>query len=403
MRARFQEGTATLVALFLACGVPGLCRADWSFSWLGRLTGDAWSEGHAVSADGSVVVGESIEGEYHHDYQPEAFRWTQSGGMTGLGFLPGHAWSEAHDVSADGSVVAGYSQASIGEDGSGQAFRWTEDGGMLALGYLPGFYHSWANGVSADGSVVVGLSGGSGGWPGPAGTAFRWTQSGGMADLGWPTDPAGGQWSAASAVSADGSVVVGFWGGYAPIETQRPFRWTAEGGMVDLGGLGTAHDVSADGSVIVGQRYVASKGYEAFRWTEEGGMVGLGGHVPGAFDSKAFGVSEDGSLVVGSSDWSAFLWDATHGMRDLTELLIADGVDLGSGQIPWARDVSFDGQTIVIVGEGVRAGSVREAWIARYVIPEPSSLAALLSLGTAGLAILVCRRCYPGRTGDRLP
>jgi probable HAF family extracellular repeat protein len=57
--------------------------------------------------------------------------------------------------------------------------------------------------------------------------AFRWTASGGMQDLG----TLGSGYSAAYGVSAEGSVVVGVSDGYA-------FRWTAAGGMQDLGTLG---------------------------------------------------------------------------------------------------------------------------------------------------------------------
>jgi probable HAF family extracellular repeat protein len=64
----------------------------------------------------------------------------------------------------------------------------------------------------------------------------------------------GGNWSAATGVSADGSVVVGVARNAA--WQQRAFRWTAARGMQDLGTLGgsgsVAYGVSADGSVVVG-------------------------------------------------------------------------------------------------------------------------------------------------------
>src|SRR5262245_61925111 len=59
------------------------------------------------------------------------------------------------------------------------------------------------------------------------------------------------------AVSAEGSVVAGFTG-----------RWTAQGGLESLGsGLPDAFGISADGSVVVGQSQVP------FRWTADGGLV----------------------------------------------------------------------------------------------------------------------------------
>ena len=44
----------------------------------------------------------------------------------------------------------------IAADGKQQAFRWTQSGGMVGLGYLPGATTSSATAVSADGLVVVG-------------------------------------------------------------------------------------------------------------------------------------------------------------------------------------------------------------------------------------------------------
>jgi probable HAF family extracellular repeat protein len=64
----------------------------------------------------------------------------------------------------------------------------------------------------------------------------------------------GGNGSAASGVSADGSVVVG--SAYNAAGQLRAFRWTAARGMQDLGTLGgsgsAATGISADGSVVVG-------------------------------------------------------------------------------------------------------------------------------------------------------
>ena len=75
--------------------------------------------------------------------------------------------------------------------------------------------------------------------------------------------------------------------------------------MIGLGDLpgrsfdSFAHNVSANGSVVVGISDSAS-GFEAFRWTKAGGMVGLG-FLPGDVESDAFGVSADGSVIVGRS------------------------------------------------------------------------------------------------------
>ena len=159
---------------FLALGLAPPAEAQ-SFQGLGDLAGGSFfSRANGVSADGSVVVGQS-----NSTSGVEAFRWTSVGGMVGLGDLPGGIFrSAATGVSADGSVVVGLGNSASGEE----AFRWTSGGGMVGLGDLPGgIFQSQAVDVSADGSVVVGTSESA---SGPE--AFRWTSGGGMVGLGRP-------------------------------------------------------------------------------------------------------------------------------------------------------------------------------------------------------------------------
>jgi probable HAF family extracellular repeat protein len=99
---------------------------------------------------------------------------------------------------------------------------------MQDLGKLGGCC-SWAYGVSADGAVVVGSADNDA----RQARAFRWTASGGMQDLGTPP---GVNESSARGVSADGRVVVGY-ARYAPgQERERAFRWE-NGVMQNLGTL----------------------------------------------------------------------------------------------------------------------------------------------------------------------
>jgi|GEM_PF-606480 len=219
------------------------------------------------------------------------------------------------------------------------------------LGDLPGgSVSSDARAISADGSVVVGYSNSNAG-----NEAFRWTSSGGMVGLG---DLSGGTFfSAAYGVSADGSVIVGQSAGPSGNEA---FRWTSSGGMVGLGDLSggtftsTALGVSADGSVVVGDSN-SSNGNEAFRWTSSGGMVGLGDLPGGSFSSEANGVSANGSVVAGTSNdangFEAFRWTSS-GMTSI-------GV-LSGGSVSVGNAISADGT--VIVGRCFTSGGDTEAF-----------------------------------------
>jgi cysteine-rich repeat protein/probable HAF family extracellular repeat protein len=219
---------------------------------------------------------------------------------------------------------------------------------FTGVGFLPAIQDSRANGASADGSVVVGSSGNQ---------AFRWTAAGGMVDLGFLPGTLL-DFTQAFGVSADGSVVVGWSRG-------RAFRWTAAGGMVDVGVwpgylASLAYGVSADGSVVVGWTPLVSAqsfGGQAFRWTAGGGMVGLGFLSPPVSSppiSVAESVSADGSVVVGQdgagtlsagSDSKAFRWTAVEGM-------VGFGGSGGS-----AEGVSADG-SVVVGGASGREGSL---------------------------------------------
>jgi probable HAF family extracellular repeat protein len=124
--------------------------------------------------------------------------------------------------------------------------------------------------------------------------------------------------------------------------------------MQDLGTLGGwgsgAWGVSADGSVVVGVAENASGRDRAFRWTVEGGMQDLG--TLGGNNSWAEGVSADGSVVVGWAENAsgrdrAFRWTAEGGMQDLGTLpggggSYASGVSAdGSVVVGWAWDASY--------------------------------------------------------------
>jgi hypothetical protein len=116
-------------------------------------------------------------------------------------------------------------------------------------------------------------------------------------------------------------------------------------------------------------------------------MVGLGDLPGGHFNSIANATSGDGSLVVGMSVTDvgpeAFIWDADHGMRKLSEILTAAGVDLSGWQLLSAQDTTPDGRTIV--GWGHNPDGDSEGWIARLTsIPEPSAI-ALAAIGLLGM------------------
>jgi uncharacterized membrane protein len=171
----------------------------------------------------------------------------------------------------------------------------TEAGGLRELGILPGGSYTWASAVSADGSTVVGF----GDTPGHI-TAIMWTEDGGLIELpGWP-----GSYGWANGISADGSIVVG-------LRESRAFAWTAPGNFRDLGappqgGEPNPLDTSADGSVIAGYAWLG-EGPIGMVWTKKTGqnleagefLTQAGFDVTGWTFTQVTGVSDDGSRIVG--------------------------------------------------------------------------------------------------------
>ncbi|HEX9786293.1 MAG TPA: hypothetical protein VGA56_26645, partial [Opitutaceae bacterium] len=125
--------------------------------------------------------------------------------------------------------------------------------------------------------------------------------------LAFSEDAAGSSLS----ISRDGFTIVGYIdnGAFTPYYA---FRWTEASGIVDLGTLDLpnnanrssfAHDVSNDGAVVACYSSTSGVFEHVFCWTEADGMVDLGTGFGTGIDqgSRAFGVSGDGSMVVGEN------------------------------------------------------------------------------------------------------
>jgi probable HAF family extracellular repeat protein len=209
-----------------------------------------------VSATGDTVVFNRCALDASGSCTSELVRWTPAGGPTKLA----DAWAFA--VGADGTTIL----ADAGDaTGVSDPVVWLQ-GTFVDLNLAGAYAHL----LSADGNVVaarVAISI-------DVAQAALWTSTGGLAPLG--DLPGGLEYSEPEAITADGSVVVGYGnttGG------QEPFVWTAAGGMLDLGALTEVEQTVAlatnsDGTAIVGTSLTDS-GTAIFRWTAGGGMVGL--------------------------------------------------------------------------------------------------------------------------------
>ena len=357
--------TACVVASILLAPVA----TGQMFMELGDLPGgDVFTRPNDISADGSVIVGVS-----ESSLGSEAFRWTLDTGIVGLGDLPGgFESSSANGVSADGTIIVGTGASFVS---SGELVTWNGTAGPTSLGFLPGGGGSLGNNISANGLVIVGEGSNNQGRP----EAFRWTAATGLVGLGalpggiGSNDPFN---SRANDVSADGSVIVGQ--GFS----SRGFeavRWTAATGVEDLGTFADgsiaieATAITPDGSVIVGRGAIPG-GSQAFRWTAATGLVGIGDLPGAALQSRAFDVTADGSMIVGSGfapvvQTTGFVWTEAEGIRSIESFLTNEiGLDIGDLRLGAVRAVSDDGNVLTGVARNTQNRSV--GWVAVLTADE---------------------------------
>ncbi len=233
-----------LVVVVIASFIPVAAQTS-SFQGLGQMPGamiGAGSFASAISSDGSTIVGYAWVcpnggTNCSSSGKTEAFRWTAADKYEVLGDLGNEIGSMGLAISANGSVIVGNAPDGANDFG---AFRWTAngmvalpvsllfgsavtgDGNMVAGGDIwwnstgetgkfgpfpgnPDQTQAFGLAGTASNPVAVGgaLKGTDGG--GPTYHAFLWTPSSGLEDLGLTT----GTQSIATAISADESTVVG--------------------------------------------------------------------------------------------------------------------------------------------------------------------------------------------------
>lgn len=218
---------------------------------LGSSCDSSASSGWGMSGDGQVLVGLGwVPGCRAH-----GIAWSQSEGMVDLGSTVLDRSSRANAANFDGSVIVGWQD---GATGFRQGAVW-RDGVQTLITTNTGGLASEASGVSADGTWVIGSGSGDNGF-----NAWRWSEDTGFENIG--TTGGFSNRGASTAISADGSVIVGFYRPFpGPATFGQGFIWTEETGLVNLNtfvasqGVDTAGitlalplAISADGRTIAG-------------------------------------------------------------------------------------------------------------------------------------------------------
>jgi len=369
-----------LGAILTVLAASGIAAAQSPGFWLvGMSAGANSSQAVALSANGGIAAGASSNGV--------GYTWTRENGRYDFGLEPGMPGvSAAYAVSNDAAIIAGQMYPDINSSQQSRAFRRVGNGPLVDLGLIPGNTRSYARGISGDGQTVVGACE-SGQLTGLFGKAFRWTSQGGMQDLGH-TRP-GGLFSVALGISRDGTTIVGE---SEPNGYGDAFVWRASAGMQALPRLpgsspnagARASAVNADGTVIVGSGQSAMTGTStAVRWTA-GGVEDLG-TVIGYTRSVASAVDGSGNVIAGDIYTSltglpdtAFVWTPLTGMRVFSEYLSGYGISVPAGyRVGHIAAVSEDGRTFG--GYMINLSTTRqEGFVA--TVPSPASGVVILLL-----------------------
>ncbi|TPP10176.1 autotransporter domain-containing protein [Rhizobium glycinendophyticum] len=231
--------------------------------------------------------------------------------------------------------------------------------------------------ISADGSVIVGIIT----TPDPMGdpngavtSGFSWSAEDGTSALGAPIG-----WASmyVAGINADGTMYVGNLFGGNPTEA---FRASITTGDIDLlgflpgGTVSRATAISGDGNTVAGWGN-STNGVRAFRWTYDpvalsGSMQELG--TLGGSSSIGNGISRDGHVIVGHADTAAGVSTAAYWVDAGPATAI--GILPGGGSSA-AHAANADGS--VIVG-GSEAGGVYRAFL------WAASTNVMVNLGSLG-------------------
>jgi uncharacterized membrane protein len=319
------------------------------------------------------------------DFGPDSVRVSRDGrfavgcgtlGLGSVGFyydinfvslvnLPGGANTYGLCINADGTVVGGDSGAS-GLSRNGAA--WTVSGGTISpavtLSDLAGgITLARALATNDAGTLFAGYGSVSG-----AVQACTWTYNPGTGAASAPTnisaalpaDSATSKRSRVEAMSGNGNVMAGFYSRATGGDRAFARVGTTFTGLNDPQGdadVSSAFGISRDGSTIVG-----FSGSDAVAWRLTGGV-----YLPSALPqlvagSVANAANADGSVIVGDSG-EAVVWRSGQ-VQSLAAILATANVSLLGLQLVSATDVSDDGLTVVGIAHDPAANGLDYGFVA---------------------------------------
>lgn len=339
-----------------------LVRAAWllvvSLAWgaaaLAQASGyEQGGQGSAQASYRVINLGPGTIAAYPHINATGQVAFSMIGGGRTAGFFyDGTVVKNIGSLGGANVYVAGLNDAgqvagtSLNEHGIENAFVWTAGGGMLGIRSGTGGGRSYGLAINRHGVVTGSFSNTP---DGPA-RPFRWSAAGGVEDLGLAP---GLPWPSSGRVLNDAGLIAGV--ATVDDEQTHAFAWTRSGGTVAIdtqGSVESAPVAVGAGGEVAGNRLASFEdgGDRPFLWTRAGGMVDLGtGRGTTAWvNAMTPGLHIAGGIGYADGRQRAMSWTRRSGMRELGTL---------GGRTSVARDVNARGQIVGFAED--RTGAMR--------------------------------------------
>lgn len=370
-RAAFSRSILAFAALSTALAAPALAQSFTPGAYFYPApAGYRWTYAPAIASDGSAAGGYLLSTSNFQQYGAIA---------TPSGFTVFPEPSRVYDIADNAAYTVGY------------VTRRAPDGSIDQLATVTQPQNSFGGAhISGNGQIVAGTieTADNSNWIFAA-HPYIWTPTGGAIHLGRFRPTA--ELTHATNLSHDGSTIVG-WAQDNPFADVFAWKWTQANGyqvLPDAPGApfqyAQAWGANADASIIVGQGMSPSTRSHALVWRD--GVPSVLPPVMGYRDTVARGVTDDGSMIIGTLAGSlvglrdtAAIWTAETNWVPLLDFIRGKGFDIPdyyAAPFDLMR-ISADGRTISGLVSDTRTNTSKLLVVS---IPSPGGLACLLAFG----------------------
>jgi hypothetical protein len=224
---------------------------------------------------------------------------------------------------------------------------------ITSMGTFATYNNFYVSGLSSNGSAASGW-----GTDGTTQRPFRWSSPGGIVNLG-TVGPA--YLSVATGISRDGQTVAANMFPFTMSGASHGFRWTQPTGWTDIGVSYVGGDwtdcnnISGDGLRLMGRTRQPGGEMRAYTWNTATGFSILP-NLPGAFNSVALASSNTANYITGSMDFAGVSHPVRWGPSGIIDFF---SLVSGIGPINYATGVAISDNGSRILGYALHTNGSR--------------------------------------------